>query len=64
MSENTKKLLIALIPGEVCGLAAIVMLFRSGGNTSSLEFYIAIGAVMFGSVISGLRLIAWNRNKE
>jgi hypothetical protein len=64
VSEKTKKLLIALLPGEVCGLAAIIMLFRSGGNTNSLEFYLAVGSVIVGSVMTGLRLVAWNKNKE
>ena len=64
VSENTKKLLIALLPGEVCGLAAIILLVRSSANTNSLEFMLAIAAVMIGSVVTGLRLVAWKKNKE
>ncbi len=64
MSELTKKLLIALLPGEICGLAAIVLLFRSAGDTNSLEFMMAVTVVLIGSVVTGLRLLAWKKDKE
>jgi RsiW-degrading membrane proteinase PrsW (M82 family) len=54
MTERTKKILFALIPGELCVVLAVFMFLRASNNNDSTSLSIAIGAMVVGSLISGL----------
>jgi RsiW-degrading membrane proteinase PrsW (M82 family) len=53
MTERSKKILLALIPGELCVILAVLMFIRASNNNDSTSLYIAIGAMVVGSLISG-----------
>jgi hypothetical protein len=57
MNERTKKILIALIPGEICVILAVFMFVRANQNNDSTSLYIAIGAIVAGSLISAINIL-------
>jgi hypothetical protein len=61
-TDKTKSLLVALAPGfalEALGLLAFIN-FAVTNEMNSL--YLGIGIFLLGSVVMGLRLLAWQRD--
>lgn len=63
MDERTKKILLALIPGELCVILAVFMFFRANQNNDTTSIYVAIGSIVAGSLISGLNVLKIIREK-